>query len=102
MVNKIKDSEFNEKINVSKKVIVDCYADWCGPCKMLSPIFDELAEENKQCEFYKLNVDESNIIPRTYGIMSIPTILIFQNGELKEQLVGFKTKEELKNLIEKN
>lgn len=102
MVNKINDKEFNEKINVKKKVIVDCYADWCGPCKMLSPIIDELAEENNQYDFYKLNVDESNEITKIYGIMSIPTVLIFQNGELINQVIGFRTKDELKYVIDNN
>ena len=102
MVNKINDKEFNEKINVKKKVIVDCYADWCGPCKMLSPIIDDLAEENNQYDFYKLNVDESNEITKIYGIMSIPTVLIFQNGELINQVIGFRTKDELKYVIDNN
>lgn len=99
MVNKICDKDFNEKINVDKKVIVDCYADWCGPCKMLSPIIDEVASELTDCDFYKLNVDMENEIPKKYGIMSIPTILIFENGKLKEQLVGFKSKDELIDII---
>ena len=101
MVNKINENEFNDKINVSKKVIVDCYADWCGPCRMLSPIIDEVAEELKDCDFYKLNVDEANEIPKKYGIMSIPTILIFDNNELIEQIVGFRSKDELIKIINK-
>lgn len=101
MVNKINEREFNEKINVNKKVIIDCYADWCGPCKMLSPIIDEVASELTDCDFYKLNVDEASEVPKRYGIMSIPTILIFENNELKEQVVGFKGKEELIELINK-
>lgn len=95
-VEKINENEFEEKIkNSEKKVLVDCYADWCGPCKMLSPIIDELAEEIDTVEFYKLNVDESAEIASKYEIMSIPTLLIFQNGELKEKTVGLKSKEEL-------
>lgn len=101
MVNKISDVEFDEKINVNKKVIVDCYADWCGPCRMLGPVIEEVASELNNCDFYKLNVDENNEIPRRYGIMSIPTILIFDSGELKEQLVGFRNKEELIEIINK-
>ncbi|MBQ9318256.1 MAG: thioredoxin [Bacilli bacterium] len=101
MVNKINEQEFKQKVNVEKKVIVDCYADWCGPCKMLAPIMDEVSENNQQYDFYKLNVDEANEIPRKYGIMSIPTILIFENGNLKEQLVGFRTKDELEKIINK-
>lgn len=99
MVNIINENEFNDKINVNKKVIVDCYADWCGPCRMLSPIIDELASELVDCEFYKLNVDEANEVSKKYGIMSIPTILIFENNELRDQLVGLRSKEELINII---
>lgn len=99
MVNKICDKDFNDKINVNKKVIVDCYADWCGPCRMLSPVIDEVSNELTDCDFYKLNVDMENEVPKKYGIMSIPTILIFENGELKEQLVGFRSKNELVDII---
>lgn len=101
MVNKISDLEFDEKISVNKKVIIDCYADWCGPCRMLGPVIEEVASEINNCDFYKLNVDENKEIPRRYGIMSIPTILIFDSGELKEQLVGFRSKEELIDIIKK-
>ena len=99
MVNKICDKDFNEKVSVSKKVIVDCYADWCGPCRMLSPVIDEVSNELTDCDFYKLNVDMENEVPKKYGIMSIPTILIFENGELKEQLVGFRSKDELIGIL---
>ena len=99
MVIKKKKKEFDEKISVNKKVIIDCYADWCGPCRMVSPIIDELASELVDCEFYKLNVDTAHKITKRYGIMSIPTILIFDNNELKKQLIGFKSREELLNEI---
>ncbi len=95
MIYKISDKDFNDKINVNKKVIVDCYADWCGPCRLLGPIIDEVSNELIDCDFYKLNVDEESVVARKYGIMSIPTILIFENNELKKQLVGFKSKDEL-------
>ena len=94
----IKENEFEEKIK-SGKVLIDCFAEWCGPCKMLSPIIDELANETDYCVFYKLNVDNAQTIPSKYGIMSIPTLLLFENGVLKEKSVGFKTKEELKEFI---
>lgn len=97
-VIEINDSNFEEKIN-NGKVVVDCYAVWCGPCKMLSPIIDELANELTNINFYKLNVDDNENIPSKYNIMSIPTILVFENGELKETITGFKPKDELKNII---
>ena len=98
MVEKINEKEFNEKI-ASGKVLVDCFATWCGPCKMLSPIIDELAGEVTDYKFYKLDVDENEELSRKYGIMSIPTLLIFENGELKQTLVGFKSKAELKEIL---
>ena len=98
MVEEIKELEFNEKIKEGK-VLVDCYATWCGPCRMLSPIIDEVAKEKEGYKFYKLDVDEAEEVPKKYGIMSIPTLLIFENGELKEKLTGFKTKEELDGIL---
>lgn len=99
-VLKINENEFEEKVNNSeKKVLVDCYADWCGPCKMLAPVIEELSEEVENVEFYKLNIDESGEIAERYGIMSIPTLLIFKNNELIDTLVGFRTKEELKEML---
>lgn len=98
MVNEILENEFQEKIS-SGKVLVDCFATWCGPCRMLSPIIDELAKEIDTYTFYKLDVDKNENIARQYGIMSIPTLLVFENGELKQTLVGFKSKEELKEIL---
>lgn len=99
MVNKISEIDFDEKVNVSKKVIVDCYADWCGPCRMYGPVVEEVSKELVDYDFYKLNVDEAHDISRRYGVMSIPTTLIFENGELKNQLVGFRSKDELIEII---
>nr|MBP3258568.1 thioredoxin [Bacilli bacterium] len=98
MVEEIKEVEFEEKIKEGK-VLVDCYAPWCGPCRMLSPIIDEIASEVNTYKFYKLNVDEAEEVSVKYGIMSIPTILIFENGNLVNTLVGFKSKEELKTIL---
>ncbi len=100
MVKEIKEKDFDNSIKEGK-VLVDCYADWCGPCRMLSPIVDEVSEELKDVTFYKLNVDDAEDVSTKYGIMSIPTLLIFDKGELKEQLVGFKTKEELIDILKK-
>ena len=98
MVNEILEKDFNEKVK-DGKVLVDCFATWCGPCKMLSPIIDELAKEVTDYSFYKLDVDKNEEIARQYGIMSIPTLLIFENGELKQTLVGFKSKAELSEIL---
>ena len=98
MVNEITDQTF-EELTKEGKVLVDCFATWCGPCRMLSPIIDALAEENKDYKFYKLDVDNSNEVVKKYGVMSIPTVLIFENGELKGKNVGFISKEELEKKL---
>lgn len=98
MVKEINENEFAEVIK-GNKVLVDCYAPWCGPCKMLSPIVDMLSEEIENYEFYKLNVDDAQDVASEYGIMSIPTLLIFENGEKVNQLVGFVSKEELEDIL---
>ena len=98
MVKNITDNEFDEVIK-NGKVLVDFYAEWCGPCKMLGPVVEEVSEELKDVSFYKLNVDESDEIVRRYSVMSIPTLLVFENGELKNTSVGFKNKEEVKELL---
>lgn len=97
-MEQIKVEEFNDKIK-DGKVLIDCYADWCGPCRMLGPILEEVSNEIDTYKFYKLNVDEADDIARQFGIMSIPTILIFENGELKQKLVGLMNKEEIKKVL---
>ena len=102
MIKEINDNNFEKTINETKgKVLVDCYATWCGPCKMLSPIIDEFANELKTCTFYKIDIDESSEIANKYNIMSIPTLLLFEDGKLLKQTIGFKNKNELVEFIEK-
>ena len=98
-VIEINDTNINEMIKSGEKVVIDCFANWCGPCKMLSPIIDELAEEMTDCKFYKLNIDDNEDTVNKYEIMSIPTILVFENGILKNTSIGLKNKQELKKLI---
>ena len=94
MVEEINQSSFEEKTKTGK-VLVDCYAPWCGPCRMLGPVIDEVAKGNTEYKFYKLNVDDAEEVAIKFGIMSIPCILIFENGELRNKLVGFRSKSEL-------
>ena len=98
-VIEIKENEFFTIIK-EDKVLIDCYANWCGPCRMLSPIIDELAEEVSDFKFYKLNIDEAENISSKYNIMSIPTILIFKDNQLQKTLVGLRPKQELKKELE--
>ena len=98
----VDNNNFKSEVEDSKGfVFVDFYADWCGPCKMMSPIVDEIAEEMKEYDFYKLNVDESTEFASEYEIVSIPTILIYDNGVLVNRITGFKPKEELKEIFSK-
>lgn len=97
-VVEITENEFKE-VTKEGKVLVDCYANWCGPCKMLSPIIDKIANENDTYSFYKLDIDQAEDIAREYEIMSIPTLLIFEDGKLKETSVGLKSKSEIENML---
>ena len=99
MVKEINQKEFSDVIKSDKKVLVDCYATWCGPCKMLSPIIDSLSEEVTNVEFYKLDVDGAEEVATKYDIMSIPTLLIFENGEVINRVVGLQSKDNLKELL---
>jgi thioredoxin 1 len=91
------EKEFDEVIQ-KDKVIVDFYAEWCGPCKMLSPILDKVSKE-LSLDTYKVNVDDVEEVARRYGIMSIPTVMIFSKGEEVGKHVGFMEEEELKEFV---
>ena len=100
MVKEIKEKEFQKLvIDSKKKVLVDCYATWCGPCMMLAPIIEEVSGENTEYEFYKLDVDNAEEISMKYGIMSIPTLLVFNDGELVKKSVGYISKTDILELL---
>ena len=79
--------EFNNLVN-DDVVLVDFYANWCGPCKMLSPVLEEL-ENSRGVKVVKVDVDKNEEVARTYGVMSIPTLIMFKNGELVDKKVGY-------------
>ena len=99
MAEHVTDQNFEEEVlKAEQPVFVDFYASWCGPCKMMQPIIDELADEYKdKIKIVKLNVDENQVTAQKYQVMSIPTMLIYQKGEVMDQMVGFQEKSALKN-----
>ncbi len=99
MIIKANSENFKEVIQ-RDRVLVDFYADWCGPCKMLSPILEEIGNERSSVKIVKVNVDEEENIAREYGIMSIPTLVLFENGSLKKSQTGFLPKEQVLEFME--
>lgn len=93
-----KENEFEEIIK-NEKVLVDFYATWCGPCQLLSPILEELEKENKKLTIVKIDVDKNENLARKHGVMSIPTIEIYNKGNLVNKQVGLLSKEELEDLL---
>ena len=88
----------NELVS-SGVVVLDFYADWCGPCKMLSPELDIVAKNNSDVKIYKINVDKNPEVARSYGIMSIPTLILYKEGKLIKQTLGYMPSDELENWI---
>ena len=100
-VLKLTDENFENEVLKSDKIcLVDFYADWCGPCKMMSPVIDKIAEEmGDKIKVGKVNSDENVDLVSKYEIMSIPTIMVIQNGETKKTFVGVTSKEEIINAL---
>ena len=96
MVNKLDNSNFKEFLSDnSGTVLVDFYAEWCGPCKMIAPIVEELSEELTGVTFAKINVDQAGEIAAAFNVMSIPTLIVFKDGKEYKRLIGYNTKENL-------
>ena len=98
-VLKITQENFQEEVTKSNiPVIIDFYADWCGPCKMMSPIIDNIAEElGESVKVGKVNIDDNKDLAMQFGIMSIPTVIIFKEGKTEKTFVGLRDKEEILN-----
>jgi thioredoxin 1 len=101
MVEEITDGTFEDFIQGNEIAVVDCWAAWCGPCRMLSPVIEELAREQEGVSFGKLNVDQNRATPMRYGIMSIPTLLYFKDGQLVDKTIGALPKAVIKQRLEK-
>ena len=99
----LKSADFeNSVLNNNKLVMIDFYADWCGPCKMVSPIIEEIAEEYKDvCDVFKLDIDVAPDVATKYNVLAVPTIIFFKDGKAVDTIVGAVPKTELVSKIEK-
>ena len=93
--------EFDQLTNENKNVVIDFYASWCGPCKMLAPIFENVAATTQNVKFVKINVDEATELASLFGIQSIPTMIYIKEKKLEKRELGFKTKEQILENIER-
>lgn len=103
VINLTKDNFENEVLKSESPVLVDFWAQWCGPCRAVGPIMDDLAEEYQgKVKVGKINVDEQGELAAKYRVMSIPTVMLFKDGQIAEKLVGARPKEEFTSIIEKS
>lgn len=101
-VKHVNDADFNTMISSEQPSLVDFWAPWCGPCKAIGPVIEDLADEYAgQVAIAKMNVDENPITPGKYGIRAIPTLILFKNGEVVDQITGAVGKAQLIDLIKK-
>jgi len=98
-INITKDNFVEEVINSDKPVLLDFWASWCGPCRMIAPIVEEIADERSDIKVGKINVDEEPSLATQFGIMSIPTLVVMNNGEVVNQVVGVRPKDQILKLL---
>ena len=102
MLKKLNTQNFdNEVLNNNGVALVDFYADWCGPCKMVAPIVNEIANERSDITVGKVNVDENNSLAIKYGVVSIPTLIVFKDGKEQTRIVGYRPKEDILAILKK-
>ena len=98
-VIKVNKSNFEEVMASEKTVLLDFYADWCGPCRMVSPLVDQIADEHPEYLVGKINVDEEGELAQKFDVMSIPTLVVIKNGEVVSQNAGARPKEQILELL---
>lgn len=94
-----KDNFETEVLMADKPVLVDFWATWCGPCKMIGPVIEEVAKEHPEIKVCKVNVDDEGELSIRYNVMSIPTLMIFKNGAVAQTAIGYRPKEEIEALL---
>ncbi len=99
IINLTKDSYHNEVMETEKVVVIDFWATWCGPCKMMAPVVEEVAKDYPDVKVCKVNVDEEPELSNAFKIVSIPTIVIIKNGEIIDSVVGYRPKEDIEKII---
>lgn len=103
MVTHVEEKDFNvEVLKENGVVVVDFWATWCGPCKMIAPVIEELASDMKDVKFVKVDVDKNPSVANQYRIASIPTIMMFRDGKVVDTVVGFRPKSDIENTIKKH
>lgn len=98
-VKHVKTAEFNELMEQTPLAMVDFWASWCGPCRALGPVLDEIAEENSDIKVVKADVDENRELARKYRVMSVPTLLVIKNGETVSRSLGVQSKEKILSML---
>ena len=100
-ISNLNKETFTEATTAANTVVIDFWAPWCGPCKALAPVLEEVATEvGEAVSIYKVNIDENGALAQEHGVQSIPTLLVYKGGNLSETVVGFKTKEELVRIVQ--
>ena len=99
IINLTKDSYHNEVMETEKVVVIDFWATWCGPCKMMAPVVEEVAKDYPDVKVCKVNVDVEPELSNAFKIVSIPTIVVIKNGEIIDSVVGYRPKEDIEKII---
>lgn len=99
IINLTKDSYHNEVMETEKVVVIDFWATWCVPCKMMAPVVEEVAKDYPDVKVCKVNVDEEPELSNAFKIVSIPTIVVIKNGEIIDSVVGYRPKEDIEKII---